>query len=115
MTIADADMGDVSSPAPHRPSQRQKAGQQALTKYVRYDGKQPHDSKSQAGTQQAPLQTEGSDLLLHVAPVKAGQSIAAALSRQKGSKSQVRQPAQTSARQAASSTALPGKSSSQTG
>ena len=115
MTIAGADMDDVSSPALQKPSQRQKAAQQALTRYVRYDGKQNQDGKPQAVTQKAPMQTEGSDSLLHVAPVKAGQSIAAALSRQKGKKSQAHHPAQASERQAANDAAFPGKAASQTG
>ena len=80
------DLGDVSSPAPQADRQRQKTAQQALTKYVRYDGKPSKSSKLQAGAKHEALQAEVSGSLLHVAPVKLGHSIADALCRQKGKK-----------------------------
>ena len=76
----------MCSPAPAKAGQRQKA-QQALTKYVRYDN-HTRASKTQLHQQKPGASTAAdssqSPLLLNAKPVKAGQSIAAALSRQAG-------------------------------
>ncbi len=78
------DVGEVCSPALQKHDQRQK-GQQALTKYIRHDS-----SSSRAGKRQqhrpsvstVHLEVPDEDSLLKVKPVKAAQSISAALSRQ---------------------------------
>ena len=99
------DSGEVCSPAPGKRGQPQKA-QQALTKYVRYDG-----SRSKAGTSQQRKVTEQAEAtdpraLLNAKPVKAGQSIAAALSRQTRKKESAKIPPALSAEEAANVLAM---------
>ena len=76
------DVGEVNSPATARVSQRKKA-QQALTKYVRHDSSRTGVQARHPKPANAADDTQ-SPSLLNVKPVKAGQSIAAALSRQAG-------------------------------
>ena len=78
------DVGEVCSPALEKHDQRQK-GQQALTKYIRHDSssfragkRQQHRPSVSTVHQEVPDE----DSLLKVKPVKAAQSISAALSRQ---------------------------------
>ncbi|KAA6420103.1 MAG: hypothetical protein FRX49_09952 [Trebouxia sp. A1-2] len=78
------DVGEVCSPALSKHDQRQK-GQQALTKYIRHDSSRSRAGKRQQHKPTMPtdhLEVPDEDSLLKVKPVKAAQSISAALSRQ---------------------------------
>ena len=78
------DVGEVCSPALQKHDQRQK-GQQALTKYIRHDSSSSRAGKQQQHKPSVPTvhqEVPDEDSLLKVKPVKAGQSISAALSRQ---------------------------------
>ncbi len=94
------DMGEVCSPAPQKRSQRQK-GQQALTKYVRYDSSSTKPGKPPQHKETEQAETMDTPSLLNAKPVRAGQSITAALSRQTRKKPSTKEGAALSAEEAA--------------
>ncbi|KAL0035929.1 hypothetical protein WJX77_008231 [Trebouxia sp. C0004] len=86
------DVGEVCSPAHQQHNQRQK-GQQALSKYIRHDSSSSRAGKRQQHKPSASTVHQGvsdEDSLLKVKPVKAAQSISAALMRQTRKKAAVK-------------------------
>lgn len=110
-------MGEVSSPAPHKPNQCQK-GQQAVTKYIRHDSSNSKAGKAHEHKAAAPaVQSEATaeDSLLKAKPVNAGQSIAAALLRQTRRKASANDVPALQAKEAVSVLALDLRQATHTG
>lgn len=79
--FADVDMGEVSSPAP--PHKRPKHAQQPVTRFVRYDGSQKA-AKAKTQSQHDQQATDaGASNPTAARTARGGNTIAAALSRQK--------------------------------
>ena len=82
MFCTGVDAGEVSSPAPQQQKPTRKA-QQAVTKFVRYDGTQrPAKKQAQLQRDQQALDTDAAALPA-AEPARGGNSITAALSRQR--------------------------------